>query len=143
MTIAIVAIAVVAVACSSRNIGPNAPTAEDLANETLAVQKTQCAIENQARCAHLIENRTLFARFYTPETLGGMTENEKVKGRRITTKFVVEAVAAIKQCNRVTAESITLIRGMAINGRKYLVKGTAPLEPQTSICFLMPQPEES
>ncbi len=136
-------IGLVAVACTSRDVGPHALTAEEKAAEARAVQNAGCGIENQARCDHLIENRILFGRFFAPETLGGMDESEKLRGRRITTKFVVEAAAAIRQCNRVVDDSITIIKGMEINGGKFLVKGTSPLVQQSSTCFITPQPEES
>lgn len=136
-------IALVAVACTSRDFGVNRTTSEDRAKQAVAAQYVGCAFENQARCDHLIENRTLFGRFFAPATLGGMDENEKFRGRQITTKFVVEALSTIKQCNPVTDESVTIISGMEINGAKYLVKGTSPLQQQSSACFISPETEES
>ena len=97
-------------ACTSREVGPYAPTAEDKRTEALAAQNSMCRIENQARCAHVIENRILMSRFFAPENLGGMREDEKFRGRRITTRFISEAVAGINQCQRVTADSIVILR---------------------------------
>lgn len=139
----LVGLAILAVACTSRDVGPYAPTAEDKNLESQAAQKAMCGIENQARCDHLIENRLLFGRFFSPETLGGMDESEKFRGRRVTTKFVVEAVAAIKQCNRVDALSVNIVKGMEIAGKKFDVKGTSPLVEQESTCFITPSSEES
>ena len=136
-------LAMITVACTSRDVGPYARTDAERQKEFQAAQNAECVFENQARCDHLIENRGLFGRFFAPETQGGMDENEKFRGRRITTNFVVEAVASIKQCNRVSAESVTIINGMEINGAKYLVRGTSPLAQQSSSCFITPQREGS
>ena len=133
--------AVLVTACPSRDVGPNAPTAQDKTNETVAAQKSMCTIENQTRCDHLIENRNLFGRFFAPQTLGGMDENEKQRGRRITTKFVVEAVAAINQCKRVELTSIPIVKGMIIAKQKFNVMGTSPLVKGESTCFITPQTE--
>ena len=101
-----------------------------------------CAFENQERCAHVIENRNLMTRFFAPETLGGMNESEKFRGRRITTKFVVEAAASIRQCRPVVADSVVILRDMQINGSTFLMKATAPAN-ETSACFITPDPEAS
>ena len=135
-------------ACSSTDVGPNAPTAEDRQNEQIAAQNAMCAFEphpqgKQSPCAHLIENRLLLGRFFAPETLGGFDEAEKLRGRRITTKFIVNAAAGIKQCRKVSAESITVIRDVKIAGGTYLLKGTAPLSEVNSSCFLTPETEGS
>lgn len=134
-------VALVSAACSSTDVGPYAPTAEEKATERVAAQKAMCAIDNQARCDHLIENRLLFGRFFAPETLGGMEEPEKLRGRKITTKFVSEAVAGIQQCTRVTEPSIPIVKGMIIDGGKYSVMGTSPLLEGSSTCFITPQTE--
>lgn len=126
------------VACNSRDFGANAPTSKDRANAALAVQKVNCAFENQKACAHIIENRILLARFFAPETLGGLDGDEKVKGRRVTTRFVVDNVAEIKQCRPVAGESIPLIRDIDINNAKYQVHASKPVTPQ-SLCFLKPE----
>ena len=131
-----------AVACTSRDVGPYAPTAEDKQNEALAAQNAMCAFENQARCSHVIENRILMSRFFAPETLGGMDESEKFRGRRVTTKFIVEAAAAIKQCRRVTEESLIVLKDVDINGAKWQMKATKPVN-ETSSCFITPEPEAS
>ncbi len=133
-------VAGITAACSSSDIGPNAPTETDRQNEVLATQKAMCRIENQARCIHVIENRTLMARFFTAETQGGMEEEEKIKGRRLTTRFVVEAAAAIKQCQPVTQESVILLRDIKIAGGTYLMKATKPVN-ESSACFITPDPE--
>jgi len=139
---ALLILSTLAVACTSRDVGPLAPTAEDKQNEVLASQKAMCMIENQERCAHVIENRILMSRFFAPETLGGLDEPEKFRGRRVTTKFVVEAVANIKQCRKVTEESIILLRDMKINGSTWLMKATKPVNA-TAACFITPDPEAS
>lgn len=135
------AIALFVAACSSTDIGPYALTDDDKAKQVSAAGKTMCAIENRARCDHLIENRLLFGRFFAPETLGGMDEAEKLRGRSVTTKFVVEAVAEIKQCNRINSPSIPIVKGMDIAGGKYTVMGTSPLLEGESTCFITPQVE--
>ena len=61
--IAVSVLVLIAVACTSRDIGPYALTSEDKARQAAAAGKAQCAIENQPRCDHLIENRILFGRF--------------------------------------------------------------------------------
>ena len=134
--------AVIAIACTSREMGPYAPTAEDKQNEVLAVKNAMCAFENQERCAHVIENRNLMTRFFAPETLGGMNESEKFRGRRITTKFIVEAAASIRQCRPVVANSIIILRDVKINGGTFLMKATTPAN-ETSACFITPDPEAS
>ncbi|MEM7067364.1 MAG: hypothetical protein AAF478_00660 [Pseudomonadota bacterium] len=129
-------------ACSSTDIGPYAPTSEEKRLETAATTKAMCRIENQERCAHVIENRLLMSRFFAPETLGGMDESEKFRGRSITTKFVVEAVAAINQCQRVTEDSVILLRDMKIDKGTYFLKATKPVSVN-SACFITPEPEAS
>ncbi|MEL7430272.1 MAG: hypothetical protein AAFN43_09755 [Pseudomonadota bacterium] len=131
------------VACTSHDYGPYALTNEDKALQRVAAGKAMCVIDNQARCDHLIENRILFGRFFAPETLGGMPEDEKIRGRRVTTKFVVEALAGINQCNRVGGQSINIIKGMEIDGRRFDVKGTSPLVETQSACFIEPATENS
>jgi len=126
-------------ACTSTDVGVNAPTAEDKAIHAQALNKLMCRVENQARCAHVIENRILFGRFFAPKTLGGLEEDEKRRGRRITTKFIAEAVANINQCQPVTAESVVLVKDLKLAGGTYEFKGTSPLDQQTSACFLITQ----
>lgn len=123
-------------ACSSTDYGPNAPTAEDKAIQSQAVTKLMCRVENQARCTHVIENRILFGRFFAPKTLGGLQEDEKRRGRRVTTNFIAEAVAGINQCQPVTAESVVLVRDLKMADGTYEFRGTSPLDEQTSACFL-------
>lgn len=136
------ALSCLAVACTSRDVGPYAPTAEDKQNEVLATKNAMCAIENQARCAHVIENRILMSRFFAPETLGGLDESEKFRGRRVTTKFIVEAAAGIRQCRPVTSESIVILKDVNINGGKWQFRATKPVN-ETASCFLAPEPEAS
>ncbi|MEM9331358.1 MAG: hypothetical protein AAGA53_08520 [Pseudomonadota bacterium] len=138
----IVLISCVLVACTSRDVGPYAPTSDDKRNEALAVKNAMCTFENQERCAHVIENRTLMSKFFLPETLGGIDETEKFRGRRITTKFVVEAAAAIAQCVPVTQESIVILRDVKIAGGTYQMRATKPVN-QSSACFITPDPEAS
>ena len=133
----------VAAACTSGSGSSSVSSSDSQSLQRQAAANVMCAIENQARCDHLIENRVLFGRFFTPEFLGGMDEDEKKRGRRITTKFVVEALADIKQCRRVTDNSVTIVDGMEIDGKSYTVKGTSPLKMQMSQCFITPQPEAS
>lgn len=140
-SLAVGGVALLVAACSSSDVGPFAPTAEEKASQRIAAQNAMCAIDNQARCDHLIENRILFGRFFAPETLGGMEEPEKLRGRKLTTKFVSEAVAGIQQCTRVTAPSIPIVKGMVIDGGKYTVMGTSPLLEGSSTCFITPQTE--
>lgn len=136
-------------ACVSSDVGPNAETADLKAKEELAVKNLMCAFEphpegKQSPCAHLIENRVLFGRIFAPPTLGGLDESEKIRGRRITTKFIVEAASKIKQCRRVPLENtINIIRDVKIAGGTYLLKGTAPLSEENSSCFLTPDQESS
>jgi len=134
--LALIIFACVLVACNSRDVGPFAPDAQEKSLQQVAVSKLMCRIENQARCAHVIENRILLARFYAPKTLGGLDESEKFQGRSVTNKFITEAVAGIQQCERVTAESVSLLKGMKLAGGLYELRGTSPLSEQTSACFL-------
>lgn len=140
-------IAMILAACTSSDIGPNRPTQQDRANEQLAVQNVMCAFEShsegkQSPCAHMIENRLLLGRYFTPRTLGGLSESEKLRGRRITTKFIVEAAAKIQQCRKVPQENtINIIRDIKIAGGTYLLKGTSPLSEDNSSCFLTPEQE--
>jgi hypothetical protein len=136
-------------ACVSSDVGPNAPTAELKAKEQLAVKNQMCAFDphpegKQSPCAHLIQNRVLFGRIFAPPTLGGLDEGEKLRGRRITTKFIVDAASKIKQCRRVPLDNtINIIRDVKIAGGTYLLKGTAPLSEENSSCFLTPDQESS
>ncbi|MEO0328280.1 MAG: hypothetical protein AAF217_06730 [Pseudomonadota bacterium] len=139
---AFILLAGVLLACTSRDVGPYAPSAEDKSNEQLAANNAFCAFENQEKCAHVIENRILLSRFFAPKTLGGMDESEKFRGRRVTTRFVVEAAASIQQCNRVNGEAVTILKDMDIAGRKWQLKASKPAIP-TASCFLMPDPEAS
>jgi len=132
-----------AAACSSSTVGPDALSSDQRALQKKAAANASCVIENQARCDHLIENRILFGRFFAPEFVGGMDEDEKARGRRLTTKFVVEAVADIKQCTRASDNTVAIINGMEIDGGKYDVLGTSPLLPQASKCFITRQTEAS
>ncbi len=140
--IALGMLSVLVVACTSRDVGPYAPSAQDKQNEVLAAQNAMCVFENQARCAHVIENRVLMSRFYAPETLGGMDESEKFRGRSVTTKFIVEAAAAIKQCRRVSEESLILLKDVDINGGKWQMRATKPVN-ENAACFITPDPEAS
>ena len=140
-------IAMILAACTSSDIGPNRPTQQDKANEQLAAQNAMCAFEphpegKQSPCAHMIENRLLLGRYFTPRSLGGLKESEKLRGRRITTKFIVEAAARIQQCRKVSEENtINIIRDIKIAGGTYLLKGTSPLSEENSSCFLTPVQE--
>ncbi len=131
--------------CNSSTTTPaGARTSVDqTAVEAQAVTKLGCAIENKARCTHLIENRLLFNRFFQPQVVSGMTDTEVAKGRRVTTKFVAEAVSSINQCVPVSAESIVVINNIVLAGKPYAVRGTSPLEPATSSCFLSQVEEAS
>lgn len=140
--LAVISFAFLVVACSSQNLGPHAPDAAELQNHKLAAQNAMCAFENQARCAHVIEHRLLMSRFFAPQGIGGMNESEKVKGRRITTKFIVEAAAAIKQCRRVTEDSIVILDDVKINGGTWQMKATKPAD-ENAACFIIPEPEAS
>ena len=141
--LALLSLCVLVVACTSSNVGPNAATEEQKNQEKVAASRTMCVIENQARCNHLIENRVLFSRFFVPAVLGGLDENEKIRGRRITTKFVVEALANNNQCVAPSEPSVTIVKGMQIDGRLFDVKGTSPLQEQQSSCFITPSSEDS
>ncbi len=140
-------IAMILAACSSTTVGPNAPSEQDKANEQLALQNMMCAFEphpegKQSPCAHMIENRLLLGRYFAPQTLGGLKDAEKSRGRRITTKFIVEAAARIKQCRKVPLENtINIIRDVKIAGGTYLLRGTSPLSEENSSCFLTPYQE--
>ena len=137
------------VACSSTDIGPNRPDAQYKANEQLAIQNVMCAFEphpqgKQSPCAHMIENRLLLGKFFQPLLPRGVTEAERNKARRLTTKFVVEAAARIKQCRKVPLENtINIIRDVKIAGGTYLLRGTSPLSEENSSCFLTPEQEGS
>lgn len=136
-------------ACNSSTVGPNAPTAEFKEKEQLALQNIMCAFEphpegKQSPCAHLIENRLLLGKYFAPLLPRNMKEAEQIRGRRITTKFIVESAAKIRQCQRVPLEnSINIIRDIKIAGGTYLLKGTSPLSEETSSCFLTPVQEGS
>lgn len=140
-------IAMFLAACSSTDIGPNAPTQEFKATEQVALQNLMCAFEphpegKQSPCAHLIENRLLLGRFFSPLLPRGMKEAEQNRGRRITTKFIVEAAAKIQQCRKVPLENtINVIRDVKIAGGTYLLRGTSPLSEENSSCFLTPAQE--
>jgi len=129
-------VALLLVACSSRDVGPFALTQEEKAVEANAVTKLMCRVENQARCGHVIDNRILFGRFFAPETLGGLDEGEKFRGRQVTTKFIAEAVAGINQCQKVTETSVSLVKNLIIAGGTYEFRGTSPLDQDNSACFL-------
>jgi len=141
--LAVLVLSLLAVACTSRDFGPYAPDAEEKGQQVIAAGKAMCVIQNQARCDHLIENRVLFGRFFAPETLGGLDEGKKFRGRRLTTKFVVEALAASNQCVAPVGPSINIVKGMEINNRLFDLKGTSPLVEQQSSCFITPSLEES
>ena len=49
--------------CNAETSGVYAADENERAIETKAVSNAMCRIENQARCGHLIENRTVFSRF--------------------------------------------------------------------------------
>ena len=139
----LIASAAILLACTSRDVGPYAPTAQDKTNEQLAVQNALCGFENQNRCNHVIENRLLLSRFFAPATLGGLDEAEKFRGRRVTTRFVVEAAAGIQQCRKVFDDSVILLKDMDIAGSKWQMKATKPVGP-TATCFISPElPEAS
>ena len=129
-------------ACTGDNFGPHALTAEDRENQVVAAKKIMCRIEQQDRCAHVIKNRQLMTRFFKPDTQGGLKEDEKKRGRRITTKYIVEAVAAINQCTPVIEESLVLLRDVKIDGGTYLLKATIPAD-ESAACFITPDPEAS
>jgi len=137
------------VACSSTNLGPNAPTQQELALEQKAVQNLMCAFEphpegKQSPCAHLIENRQLLNRFFAPAGIGNLNEAEKIRGRRITTRFIVNAAGSINQCRKITSENtVNIIRDIEIADGTYLVKGTSPLSEENSSCFLTQSLESS
>lgn len=144
-----IVIAFIATACSATS-GSNLSEKQQFAtNEQLAIQNVMCVFEphpegKQSPCAHMIENRLLLGRFFAFETLGGFKESEKAKGRRITTKFIVNAAASIKQCRKVPLENtINIIRDVKIADGTYLLKGTAPLSEENSFCFLTPDLEAS
>ena len=130
------------VGCTSEKYGPYALTDEQRKAEAIAATKVMCRIEQQDRCAHVIENRQLMARFFKVETQGGLEEEEKKRGRRITTNYVVEAVAAINQCTPVSEDSIPLLRDMKINGGTYIMMATKPVN-ESAACFITPDPEAS
>lgn len=140
-------VAMALVGCSSTDIGPNAPTADYKAKEQVALQNMMCAFEphpegKQSPCAHMIENRLLLGRFFAPVRPRGMNETEQNRGRRITTKFIVEAAAKIQQCRKVPLENtINVIRDLKIAGGTYALKGTSPLSEENSSCFLTPEQE--
>ncbi len=139
----------VATACSSTEFGPNKLTQQDKSNQQLAVQNIMCEFEphpegegKQSPCAHLIEHRLLLGKFFAPLLPRGMKEAEQNRGRRVTTKFIVEAAAKIQQCRKVSLENtINVIRDVKIAGGTYLVKGTSPLSQENSSCFLTPVQE--
>lgn len=135
----ILPVLLVLAACSNTNSQSSGDTSYE-ALELAASNNLQCAWENQQRCSHVIENRALFARFFAPPTLGNMEEAEKNNGRRVTTRFIVEATAGINQCQKVGSNSIPLVKDVRIAGKGYRVEGTAPLS-QASRCFLTPDPE--
>ena len=139
----IVVLALVVAACTSRDVGPYAPTEAEKQTELKATQNIMCAFENQARCAHLIENRLLLSRFYLYETLGGLNESEKYRGRSVTNKFVAEAAANIRQCRRVSGDTVSIIKGLELAGSTYEVRGSSPLSEEDSACFLAPFQEAS
>lgn len=141
--LALLCLCILVTACTSRDVGPYAPTAEEKGQEKLAATRAMCVIENQARCDHLIENRVLFGRFFVPSVLGGLDESERIRGRRITTKFVIEALAMNNQCVAPAEPSIAIVTGMQIDGRLFDVKGTSPLKEQQSSCFISPSSEDS
>jgi len=132
-------LALSAVACSSQG-GSIQDETSDLARQ--AASNVMCAIENQARCGHVIENRTLMSRFFQPLSFGGMNESEKLRGKRVTTNFVIEAAANIKQCRRISKPGIPILKNMEIAGGYYQLHGTSPLDPVSSTCFLTPQAED-
>lgn len=129
-------------ACSTAGTDRTSPEAQYRALELAAVGNLQCAWENQTRCSHIIENRSTFARFFAPETLGGITEQRKSDARRVATRFIVEASAGISQCRRVDTPSIPLVRDVQIAGKAYRVEGTSPVTT-TSSCFLIADQENS
>ena len=139
----ILPIGVIMAACvQTSDVGPEARTPEFKALELAAVGKLQCAWENQERCNHMIDKRTLFPRFFAAEGLGGLTEDAKANGRRVTTKFIVEATGSINQCRPVNDKSIVLLKNVQIAKKLYQVEGTSPLDANSS-CFLAPLSESS
>ena len=128
--------ALLAAGCTPEKVGPYAADADDRAIQRQAAQKLMCRIENQERCSHLIQNRAVFSRFFDPLNTGTMTQTEKFKGRQITTKYVAEALAEIKQCQTVGEESIAIIKGLKLDEKLYQVRATSPLSEQTSACFI-------
>ena len=106
--------------------------------EQKAVLNTGCVFEDQFACAHLIENRTLLSSFFAPKGLGGKSEAEKLKGKRVTKNYVVDAVSGIKQCRRTSEPALKILSGLEIAGGQYQVQATSPVNPQ-SICFMLPE----
>ena len=134
--------AFVITACSTAGTPVTSEQKQFLESEKLALKNIMCVFENQARCDHIIENRSIFARFFAPADLGGLTAAEKIRGRNVTTKFVVEAAASIQQCQRTSLETISLIKDVKISDGTYRVEGTKPLQKGQSVCFLTPEPTE-
>lgn len=121
--------------CNTLDDGSGLTSADRRAMEVQAAQNAECVFENQARCTHIIENRTQLSLYFAPESLSKLDPNEKNKGMRVTKNFVVEAAAAIKQCNKISDTVLPLIKGMEINGEPHQVMGTSPLSLQSK-CFI-------
>ena len=122
--------------CNTVDDGSGLTAADRRGMEAQAVQNAECVFENQARCTHIIENRTQLSLYFAPDSLSKLDANEKIKGMRVTKNFVVEAAAAIKQCNKISDSVLPLIKGMEINGEPFQVMGTSPLSPQSK-CYII------
>ncbi len=103
--------------------------------EAKAAQNAQCVFEDQFACSHIIENRTVFSRFFAPPGIGKMDENEKLRGQGITTRYVVKAASSIQQCTRTSDKAILLLKNLEISGEPFQVFGTSPLSDQSK-CYL-------
>lgn len=124
-------------ACTADD-GSGLTAADRKALEQKAVLNTGCIVEDQFACAHLIENRTLLNSFFTPKGFGDKDEAEKVKGRRVTKNYVVDAVSGIKQCRRTSEPVLRVLAGLEIAGGHYQVQATSPVSEQSS-CFMIPE----
>ncbi len=125
--------------CNTPDDGSGLSKADRQAMEKIAVQKVGCVIEKQDRCSHIIENRTQLALYFAPDVVTQkLKAKDKIKGKRVTRNFVVEAVAGINQCITTEADSLPLIKNMEIAGELYELKGTSPLS-EVSQCYLVKQ----
>ena len=128
--------------CNSADTPPGLTTSDYQELQRKAVANAGCVIEDQFACTHVIENRQLLSSFFSPEGLGGKDESEKLRGRRVTTKYVVDAVSAIKQCRKTDSEAIPLLKKLEISDGQYQVLATIPVSA-TSSCYMIPDVESS